>query len=151
MKKFWKALGLTALAAALVPYRIEGDKESGALTVQALLWKLTEKKGANGAKDVTIKFLSFGADEEDSLFADDPEEAVLFADHEPEAAVIQHEAAVAEHQTAVLEHEAAVLEHEAAVAEHEAAVAEHEAAVAGHEAAGDEADEACEDDFDPEL
>lgn len=88
MKKFWKALGLTALAAALVPYRIEGDKESGSLTVQALLWKLTEKTGANGTKDLSITFLSFGADEEDGLFTDDPEEAVLFADHDPEAATV---------------------------------------------------------------
>lgn len=96
MKKFWKALGLTALAAALVPYRIEGDKQTGSLTVQALLWKLTEKTDANGTKDISIKFLSFGADEEDGLFTDDPEEAVLFADHDPEAAVIQHEAAAAE-------------------------------------------------------
>ncbi len=150
MKKFWKTLGLTALAATLIPYRIEGDKETGALTVQALLWKLTEKTDANGTKNVSIKFLSFGADEEDGLFTDDPEEAVLFADHEPEAAVIQHEANVAEHEAAVAEHEAAVAEHEAAVAEHEAAVAEHEAAVAEHEAASAE-EEAGEADFDPEL
>ncbi len=134
MKKFWKALGLTALAAAVLPYRVEGDKDTGSLTVQALLWKLTEKPNADGGKDVTIKFLSFGKDEEDGLFTDDPEEAVLFADGDPEEAVIQHEAAVAEH--------------EAAVAEHEAAVAEHEAAVAEHEAAQEEAGEA---DFDPEL
>ena len=135
MKKFWKTLGLTALAAALVPYRIEGDKETGALTVQALLWKLTEKTDANGAKNVSIKFLSFGADEEDGLFTDDPEEAVLFADHEPEAAVIQHEAAV---------------EHGAA--EEEDAAAEHES-TAGHEAGADkEAEEEAGDaGFDPEL
>ena len=136
MKNFWKALGITALAAALVPYRIEGDKETGALTVQALLWKLTEKTDANGTKNVSIKFLSFGADEEDGLFTDDPEEAVLFADHEPEAAMIQHEAAVAEHEGAVAEHEAAVAEEEAAAAEHKAASAEEEAGEA---------------DFDPEL
>ena len=136
MKNFWKALGITALAAALVPYRIEGDKETGALTVQALLWKLTEKTDANGTKNVSIKFLSFGADEEDGLFTDDPEEAVLFADHEPEAAMIQHEAAVAEHEAAVAEHEAAVAEEEAAAAEHKAASAEEEAGEA---------------DFDPEL
>lgn len=141
MKNFWKALGITALAAALVPYRIEGDKETGTLTVQSLLWKLTEKTDANGTKNVSIKFLSFGADEEDGLFTDDPEEAVLFADDDPDAAVAAHEAAVAEHEAAVAEHEAAVAQHQAAVAEHEAAVAEHEAAV----------EEAGEADFDPEL
>ena len=84
MKKFWKALGLTALAAAVLPYRVEGDKDTGSLTVQALLWKLTEKPNADGGKDVTIKFLSFGKDEEDGLFTDDPEEAVLFADGDGE-------------------------------------------------------------------
>lgn len=143
MKKFWKTLGLTALAAALVPYRIEGDKETGALTVQALLWKFTEKTDANGTKNVSIKFLSFGADEEDGLFTDDPEEAVLFADHEPEAAVIQHKADVAEHEAAV--------EHGAAAKEEDAA-AEHET-TAGHEAGADkEAEEEAGDvGFDPEL
>lgn len=100
MNKLWKALGITALAAALVPYRIEGDRQTGSLTVQALLWKLTEKTDASGTKDISIKFLSFGADEEDGLFTDDPEEAVLFADHDPEAAVIQHEAAGEEEEEA---------------------------------------------------
>lgn len=103
MKKFWKALGLTALAAALVPYRIEGDKQTGSLTVQALLWKATEKVKADGTKDLSIKLLSFGADEEDGLFTDNPEEAVLFADHDPEAAVIQHEDAAAGHEAAAAE------------------------------------------------
>ncbi len=91
MKKFWKVLGLTALAAALVPYRIEGDDETGTLTVRALLWKATEKVKADGTKDLSIKLLSFGPDEEENLFTDDPEEAVLFADDEPEAAVITAE------------------------------------------------------------
>ena len=123
MKKFWKVLGLTALAAALVPYRIEGDDETGTLTVRALLWKATEKVKADGTKDLSIKLLSFGPDEEDSLFTDNPEEAVLFADNDPDAAAIAAE--------------------EAAIAEHEAAIAAEEEATAQEEAG--------EADFDPEL
>lgn len=88
MKKFWKVLGLTALAAALVPYRVRRDDETGALTVRALLWKATEKVNPDGAKDINIKLLSFGRDEEEELFTDDPQEAVLFADDEPEAAAV---------------------------------------------------------------
>ena len=139
MKKFWKALGLTALAAAVLPYRIRRDQEENTTTVDALLWQAARRPGEGedkGQLDISIGYKSPLQEvrEERDLFTDDPEEAVLFADGDPEEAVIQHEAAVAEH--------------EAAVAEHEAAVAEHEAAVAEHEAAQEEAGEA---DFDPEL
>lgn len=107
MKKFWKVLGFTALAAAVIPYRIEGDKETGSRTLQALLWKATEKVKPDGTKDITIKMLSFGPDEEDDLFTDDPDEAVLFADHEPEAAVIGPEdAAITAEETAAAQEEA---------------------------------------------
>ena len=148
MKKLWKALGITALAAALLPYRVRKDQDEDATTIDALLWQATRRPGQGeekGQVDITIGFKSPLQEvrQERALFTDDPEEAVLFADHEPEAAVIQHEANVAEHEAAVAEHEAAVAEHEAAVAEHEAAVAEHEAASAEEEAG--------EADFDPEL
>ena len=46
MKKFWKALGLTALAATLIPYYVDEDKETGSVTVKALFWKFTKKTGA---------------------------------------------------------------------------------------------------------
>ncbi len=123
MKKFWKALGLTALAATLIPYYVDEDKETGSVTVKALFWKFTKKTDADGQKDITLKFLSFGPDEEDSLFTDNPEEAVLFADDDPDAAAIAAE--------------------EAAIAEHEAAIAAEEEATAQEEAG--------EADFDPEL
>lgn len=77
MKKFWKALGLTALAATLIPYYVDEDKETGSVTVKALFWKFTKKTGADGQKDITLKFLSFGPDEEDSLFTDNPEDRAL--------------------------------------------------------------------------
>ena len=40
-KKILKALGIAALVAAVVPYRIEKDEEKDELTVQSLLWKVT--------------------------------------------------------------------------------------------------------------
>ena len=39
MKKFWKALGIAALA-AVVPVRVQKDEETGKKTFQSLLWKL---------------------------------------------------------------------------------------------------------------
>ena len=41
MKKFWKVLGLGALAAGLVPYKVETDEETGEKSYQALLWRIT--------------------------------------------------------------------------------------------------------------
>ena len=123
MKKFWNALGLADQAATLHPSYVNEDQETGAVTVKALFWKLPKNTGADGQKDITLKFLSFGPDEEDSLFTDNPEEAVLFADNDPDAAAIAAE--------------------EAAIAEHEAAIAAEEEATAQEEAG--------EADFDPEL
>ena len=40
-KKLLKALGIAALAAAVIPYRVEKNEEKDELTVQALLWKVT--------------------------------------------------------------------------------------------------------------
>jgi len=42
-KKFLKRLGIAALIAAVTPYRIEKDEEKDELTVQALLWKVTNQ------------------------------------------------------------------------------------------------------------
>ena len=67
-----------------------------------------QKTGADGQKDITLKFLSFGPDEEDGLFTDNPEEAVLFADDDPDAAAIAaEEAAIAEHEAAITTEEEA--------------------------------------------
>ena len=41
MKKFWKILGLGALAVGLTPYKVEKDEETGEKSYQALLWRIT--------------------------------------------------------------------------------------------------------------
>lgn len=43
MKPFWKVLGVTALAASLIPYHVDSDETAGTKTVQALLWQLRTK------------------------------------------------------------------------------------------------------------
>lgn len=90
MKKLWKALGITALAAALLPYRVRKDPESDTTTVDALLWQAARRPGQGedkGQVDISLGFKSPFQEvrEERELFTDDPEEAVLFADIEPAA------------------------------------------------------------------
>lgn len=41
MKKFWKILGLGALAVGLTPYKVEKNEETGEKSYQALLWRIT--------------------------------------------------------------------------------------------------------------
>lgn len=41
MKKFWKVLGLGALAAGLTPYKVKKNAETGENSYQALLWRIT--------------------------------------------------------------------------------------------------------------
>ncbi len=99
MKKFWKALGLTALAAAVIPYRVHKDEEENTTSVDALMWQLTRRTGQGEEKaqvDVTIGFKSPLQEirEERQLFTEDPEEA-LFDDSglEPAPAVKAEEPA----------------------------------------------------------
>lgn len=150
MKNIWKALGITALAAAVIPYRIRKDKEEDVTTVDALLWQLTRRPGESEEEknqvDITIGFKSPLQDKRDEqeLFTEDPDEAVLFADDQPELAVVTPdvvEAAADEVQAAKDEAQAAADEIQAAKDEAQAAADEAEAAV----------EEATEEDFDPDL
>lgn len=91
MKKLWKALGITALAAAFVPYRFRRNKEEGTTSVDALLWQVTRRPGDGEDEDIVDINFGFKSPlhevwEERKLFTDNLEEAVLFADDEPEAA-----------------------------------------------------------------
>ena len=90
MKKFWKVLGITALAASLIPYRVNKDEETETTTMDALLWQAARRPGQGedkGQVDISLGFKSPFQEvrEERELFTDDPEEAVLFADIEPAA------------------------------------------------------------------
>ena len=55
MKKFWKILGLGALAVGLTPYKVEKNEETGEKSYQALLWKGTVGPGSeNDKKNIDI-------------------------------------------------------------------------------------------------
>ena len=105
MKKFWKALGVAALAAA-VPVRFQKDEDTGEKTFQSLLVSVNVGPGEEGGTDINISFGDglltqaisgpVGAKKESKMFTEDPEEAVLFADSEPEAAVADPPAAPVE-------------------------------------------------------
>ncbi len=43
MKTFWKVLGVSALAASLIPYHVDSDETAGTKNVCALLWQLHTK------------------------------------------------------------------------------------------------------------
>ena len=81
ISKVLKVLGAAAAIAALTPYQVEKDEETGATTLKALLWSArhtpaTEETGRN--VDVTVGLNIPGQDDEAELFADgEPETAVL--------------------------------------------------------------------------
>ena len=78
-----KVFGAAAAVAALTPYRVEKDEETGVTTMKALLWGAKYTPAAEGTGrnvDVTIglNVPSRTAGKEAELFADDePEAAVL--------------------------------------------------------------------------
>ncbi|MBD5162856.1 MAG: hypothetical protein HDT14_12765 [Oscillibacter sp.] len=54
MKKFWKILGLGALAVGLTPYKVEKNEETGENSYQALLWRATSKVDEAGEKQIGV-------------------------------------------------------------------------------------------------
>lgn len=138
MKKFWKALGIAALAAA-VPVRFKKDDATGKKTFQSLLLSVEVGPGEEEGTEIGINMgdgvltKAIGglvtAKKESKLFTENPEEAVLFADDQPEEAA----ADTAEDQAEADGDEPAAQAEEA-------------------EAAGETAEsEATEEDFDPDL
>ena len=79
-----KVLGAAAAVAALTPYQVEKDEETGVTTMKALLWgvKYTPAAGEAGRDvDITLGLNIPGRNSEAELFADDePEAATLDAD-----------------------------------------------------------------------
>lgn len=99
MKKFWKVLGLAAIAAA-VPVRVRRDEDTGKKKYQSLLLSfdvgpdeegIGTEIGINVGEGLLTNAIGglVNAKKESKLFTDDPEEAVLFADGEPEAAAVE--------------------------------------------------------------
>lgn len=129
MKKFWKALGIAALAAA-VPVQIFKDKETGTRSYRSLLleWKSIDK--GEKSKEINISLMDgiLTAPIYDLLTS--KKETVLFADDEPEAATVPE-----------------VIDFAAAAAEK----AVEKEPQAGEEEVQTSAEEATEEDFDPEI
>lgn len=75
MKKFWKVLGIAALAVGLTPYKVEKDEETGDNKYQALLWQATrvkkEDENEKGELNITLGFYSPFKEEEAHLFSED--------------------------------------------------------------------------------
>ena len=82
MKKFWKILGLGALAVGLTPYKVEKNEETGESSYQALLWRITSAPGEGenkreiginlGEGTLTAKLMNMTEKAEEShLFSDE--------------------------------------------------------------------------------
>lgn len=54
MKKVWKALSAAAVAATLLPYRVEKKEENGEIRVKALLWEATSTPTEDKTPHITI-------------------------------------------------------------------------------------------------
>lgn len=88
MKKFWKALGLAAIAAA-VPVRFQKDEETGRKTYQSLLISVdvdTDEEGKTA--DIGINLGDGLIPNAISGLVGKKRETVHFADDDPEAAVV---------------------------------------------------------------
>ena len=123
-----KVLGAAAAVAALTPYEVEKNEETGVTTMKALLWgaKYTPATGETGRDvDVTLglNVPKLAAKKESELFADDDPDAAV-----PDLGDLQVTAGLDELQVTV-----------------------DEAADEAQEAACEAAEAAGPDDFDPEL
>ena len=123
-----KVLGAAAAVAALTPYEVEKNEETGVTTMKALLWgaKYTPATGETGRDvDVTLglNVPKLAAKKEAELFADDDPDAAV-----PDLGDLQVTVDLDELQVTV-----------------------DEAADEAQEAACEAAEAAGPDDFDPEL
>ncbi len=145
MNKFWKALGIAALAAA-VPVRYKKDEATGKKKYQSLLLSVDVTPNEDSQST------SIGVNIGDGLLTNavsglvsSKKETVHFADDDPEAAVVPDvidfaQAAAEQAQFADDEAQAAADEAQAAADVAQEAVEEAQAA-----------QEAGEEDFDPEM
>lgn len=151
MKTFWKALGIAALAAA-VPVRIKKDETTGKKKYQSLLLSVDVGPGEGGeGTDIGINFGEGVITGAITNLVDARKEAELFADDDPEAAVLELQAIADEAQEAADEAQAIADEAQEAADEAQAIADEAQAiadeaaeAAAAHDGAGD-------DDFVPEF
>ena len=72
MKTVWKVLGAAALAAALTPYRVTADQDTGDIKLRALLWKATYgRRPGNQGLNLDFGFFAPNEEEEPHLYADE--------------------------------------------------------------------------------
>ena len=140
ISKVLKVLGAAAAVAALTPYEVERDEETGVTKIKALLWgaKCTPAAEETGRNvDVTFGLNLPGREGEADLFADD----------DPEAAVLD------ESELQIIADEAQEAADEAQAIADEAQEAADEAQAIADEAqeAADKAAEAAETGFAPEF
>ena len=147
ISKVLKVLGAAAAVAALTPYKVEKDDETGVTTLKALIWGAKYTPAAEGTGrdvDVTFGLNVPGREVEAELFADDePEAAVLDAD---DLQVIADEAQEAADEVQALADEAQEAADEAQEAADEAQAIADKA-----QAAADEAAEAAQAGIAPEF
>ena len=88
MKNIWKVLGIAAIAAA-IPVRFKKDEESGKKTYQSLLYTVNVGPGEGGeGTDVVVNFDEGIVTGAISGLVAAKKEAELYADDDPEAAVL---------------------------------------------------------------
>lgn len=145
MKKFWKALGIAALAAA-VPVRCKKDETTGRKKYQSLLLSVDVAPNEDG------QGTSIGVNIGEGLLTDaissltgSKKESVHFADDDPEAAVVPD--VIDFTQAAAEQAQASADKAQAAADEAQAAADEANAAAEDAQAV----QEADEEDFDPEM
>ena len=147
MKTFWKALGIAALAVA-VPVRVKKDEETRKKTFQSLLLSVDVGPGEDGeGTDIGVNFVDGVITGAIMNLVDAKKEAELFADDEPEAAVLYAE----ELQTAADEAQAIADEAQEAADEAQAIADEAREAADEAQALAEEGQEAVKTDFDPEF
>lgn len=154
MKTIWKVLGITALAAA-VPVRIKKDEITGKKKYQSLLLSVDVGPGENGeGTDIGINIGEGVISNAITSLVDARKEAELFADDEPEAAVLDADElqVIADEAQEAADEAQAIADEAQEVADEVQAIADEaqEAADEAQAAAG-EAQEAAGDDFDPEF
>ena len=148
MKNIWKALGNAALATA-VPVRIEKDETTGKKKFQSLLLSVDVGPGENGeGTDIGVNLGEGVIGSAIANLMTAKKEAELFADDEPEAAVLDAE------EMQIIADEAQEAADEAqAIADEAPEVADEAQAIADEaQEAADKAQEAADAaGFDPEF
>ena len=140
MKNIWKALGIAALAAA-VPIRVKKDEETGKKTYQSLLLSVDVGHGEDGeGTEISINVEGVIGSAVSGLVAA-KQEAELYADDDPEAAMLDAE------ELQILADEAQKAADEAQQAADEAQAIADEAQAAADEAAEADDDDESDSDF----